>query len=124
MGLCQDPFALLLIIYRTPEAERAKFDRNAPLSCSYCGKPEPELSDGKKLSVCAKCKISRYCSKECQIAEWKIHKRGCFTPEEQKERAKGPNGPASYQVMLTDDGIRQVAVPIAPEHLQASQYII
>lgn len=31
-----------------------------------------------KLSVCSKCKIAKYCNKECQVEHWKIdHKLKC-----------------------------------------------
>jgi hypothetical protein len=40
--------------------------------CSYCTAP----SD--KLNYCSKCKIMRYCSKECQVSDWKNgHKALC-----------------------------------------------
>lgn len=36
-----------------------------------------------KLSRCARCQDARYCSRECQRAAWKLHKRLCGkTPEE------------------------------------------
>lgn len=42
------------------------------LECSACGKDED-------LFVCSRCKSERYCSKECQAAEWKdIHVVRCF----------------------------------------------
>ncbi|XP_052083845.1 uncharacterized protein LOC127721202 [Mytilus californianus] len=31
----------------------------------------------EKLLICSRCKISTYCSKQCQIANWKIHKTVC-----------------------------------------------
>ena len=40
------------------------------LTCFYC---ESKL----KLKNCNKCKIALYCSKECQIADWKNHKKDC-----------------------------------------------
>lgn len=50
----------------------------APLSkevCSKCGK------EGEKLLNCARCKVQKYCSKECQVADWKAHKKTCQAPE-------------------------------------------
>jgi hypothetical protein len=26
---------------------------------------------------CQRCKVTYYCSKQCQIADWKIHKKRC-----------------------------------------------
>jgi splicing suppressor protein 51 len=39
--------------------------------CTVCHKAAPEL---KK---CAKCLVTPYCSRECQKAAWKVHKRTC-----------------------------------------------
>lgn len=44
------------------------------MMCPSCGKP------GKFL--CSRCKSVRYCSKECQKAHWKEHKKVCKAPEE------------------------------------------
>ncbi|KAJ7759333.1 hypothetical protein DFH07DRAFT_957948 [Mycena maculata] len=44
-------------------------------SCEKCGKrPDQE---GKGYSVCGSCKVSCYCSRECQTSDWKEHKRMC-----------------------------------------------
>lgn len=49
-------------------------------ACDYCGKPDA------KLSVCARCKMVFYCSKECQKKEWKLgHKKFCRKPSEYEE---------------------------------------
>ena len=40
-------------------------------SCAVCGK-------GMTVpKVCAKCKAIAYCSRECQKAHWKVHKKSC-----------------------------------------------
>ena len=44
--------------------------------CAKCGRP------GKRLLTCARCKTRKYCSKECQTADWKEHKQTCAPPEE------------------------------------------
>ncbi|TFK74989.1 hypothetical protein BDN72DRAFT_832697 [Pluteus cervinus] len=41
--------------------------------CRNCGQREP----GKTLSICAGCKESWYCSKECQVQHWKAHRAAC-----------------------------------------------
>mmetsp|Transcript_34052 Transcript_34052/g.80232 ORF Transcript_34052/g.80232 Transcript_34052/m.80232 type:complete len:619 (-) Transcript_34052:287-2143(-) len=43
------------------------------VSCAACGK---EL-DGKTAKACARCKCTKYCSKECQVQNWRAHKAGC-----------------------------------------------
>jgi hypothetical protein len=46
--------------------------------CFGCGKQESDL-DNAKLSKCAKCHVAAYCSRECQINDWKQgrHKLAC-----------------------------------------------
>jgi hypothetical protein len=43
--------------------------------CGHCNKIE--ALDGAKLMKCQRCKVTYYCSKQCQIDDWKIHKRVC-----------------------------------------------
>ncbi|KAL2270699.1 hypothetical protein VTJ83DRAFT_70 [Remersonia thermophila] len=42
-------------------------------SCTACSKAPPEVT----LKRCAKCSIAPYCSRECQKADWKSHKKTC-----------------------------------------------
>ena len=50
-----------------------EMDPLAPSSCSECGNSE----SGIKLSRCANCWATRYCSRECQTAAWPVHKTQC-----------------------------------------------
>ena len=52
-------------------------------SCNSCGREEAALEGRKKkLNACARCRLALYCSKECQVADWKRgHKQTC-TPVE------------------------------------------
>lgn len=36
-----------------------------------------EMKDKKELLLCSKCKVERYCSKDCQVAHWGEHKEVC-----------------------------------------------
>lgn len=38
--------------------------------CKKCGKESAK-------NCCTGCKITFYCSKECQVADWKTHKSQC-----------------------------------------------
>ncbi|KAJ7621586.1 hypothetical protein DFH06DRAFT_1341208 [Mycena polygramma] len=42
--------------------------------CSNCSSVPPPNTT---LKLCATCKLTRYCSKECQKTHWKIHKQSC-----------------------------------------------
>ncbi len=44
-------------------------------SCTACGKKPERLSNVK---ACGKCFCVTYCSRDCQVADWKKHKKACF----------------------------------------------
>jgi hypothetical protein len=40
--------------------------------CFHCGSKSPaSTSNATALSRCAKCQVAAYCSRECQLANWK-----------------------------------------------------
>ena len=41
--------------------------------CEYCKEEKERVS----LSVCSRCMIDQYCSRECQLADWHGHKQYC-----------------------------------------------
>ena len=41
--------------------------------CTYCHEEKERAS----LSVCSRCMISEYCSRECSISAWPSHKLDC-----------------------------------------------
>lgn len=43
--------------------------------CGGCG--AKETPDGNQLLSCGACKTRKYCSKECQKKQWKVHKGDC-----------------------------------------------
>lgn len=48
---------------------------SAPTECSSCRKTQRDLPN--PLKRCAKCSNQWYCSRECQKADWKSHKKVC-----------------------------------------------
>lgn len=57
--------------------------------CAKCS--ALKSSSGVNLKRCAKCQTTWYCSRECQKAKWKEHKRVCASNA--ASAASGSNGP-------------------------------
>ena len=51
---------------------------DAPIVCFHCGK---EPTDAVRLAKCSRCAVAAYCSRDCQVADWKTgqHKLACPT---------------------------------------------
>ena len=52
-----------------------KTDQEVRCSFSKCLKPETDVPGG--LKKCTRCKSALYCSKECQVKHWKMHRLTC-----------------------------------------------
>ena len=59
---------------------KAKDETEKSMKCLWieCDKSAKDLEDGK-LQKCSRCRVARYCSKECQKRDWKYgqHKEIC-----------------------------------------------
>jgi hypothetical protein len=55
--------------------------------CSYCNSEDRPKTDLKR---CSQCKAVHYCSKDCQVKDWKAgHKKDCaLCKSENEKRAK------------------------------------
>lgn len=60
-------------------------------SCHTCNKGAPEVT----LKRCAKCSMTPYCSRDCQKADWKSHKKVCGKPSGSEEPPSGGSSSAS-----------------------------
>jgi len=58
--------------------------KRAARVCQLCGKEA-----GKSWKKCSICRLGRYCSEECQRADWKKHKKSCKKAAARKEGGKG-----------------------------------
>jgi len=45
--------------------------------CRYCNKLEMSEEGQNALMQCSRCRMAYYCSRECQVADWKDHKKSC-----------------------------------------------
>ncbi|KAF1848833.1 uncharacterized protein K460DRAFT_404099 [Cucurbitaria berberidis CBS 394.84] len=62
-----------------PTASSSSQQRPEEETCAHCAKPDqpPSSSTGKPLKPCLKCHSVSYCSKDCQKAHFKTHKKVC-----------------------------------------------
>ena len=78
--------------------------------CSKCGAVE---SSTLVLSVCAKCMVVQYCSRECQISDWKAgHKQICSQVEEERVVAvQLETPPVTENTVMVSFATRQTSTP-------------
>jgi TPR repeat protein len=71
-------------------------DRNVARTCCIgCGKT-------KQLQVCATCLTAKFCSRECQLRMWHVHKQACRVWTEQKAAAAKEAGGASSSAQAAE----------------------
>lgn len=52
------------------------FHSDEKRACCACG----VIRAGSDLSACSKCKVYRYCNRDCQAKHWQAHKKTCRAP--------------------------------------------
>jgi hypothetical protein len=89
---------------------------DAASGCENPSCPDPDAAFAK-LRRCA-CKNVSYCSRECQKARWKVHKRTCAarTPKTAPAPARAPAAPPTLSV--SSHGL---PLPWAAPHIHLSQ---
>lgn len=68
------------------EDRRTENNTSTPSICATCKKSQSDLSN--PLKSCAKCHSQFYCSRDCQKADWKTHKKVCASSQQNKPNAK------------------------------------
>ena len=71
-GTCKWIGWQMSVIKPVPKAQEK--EEKAEQTCLECGK-----SNAK--NVCSKCKVAKYCSRDCQRSHWKQHKATCTPPD-------------------------------------------
>eukprot|EP00978_Attheya_sp_CCMP212_P016325 scaffold42639_cov37-Attheya_sp.AAC.8 len=64
--------------------------------CRHCNKMETSQEFQMALKQCSRCGNAFYCSKECQVADWKSHKKYCKPVTKEHAKMQG----ASQQSLL------------------------
>jgi len=74
---------ILQAIPTYPGGKKKKASLKTCKACTRCHKQEQE--SGAAFSRCSRCKITFYCNKECQLADWKMgHQQMCSAPSAKK----------------------------------------
>jgi hypothetical protein len=63
--------------------------------CDYCGKIETQAT-GRILAVCAGCKFTQYCSKQCQREHWQSHRDICRLTAATIGASRDPNAETEH----------------------------
>jgi hypothetical protein len=85
-----------------------KFKFNA-YCCGTCNKGVPEVAE---LKTCKACRLTHYCSKECQRADWPRHKMMCVASFGARVRKWYGNCPGLHDAVSLAAYINRNATPV------------
>ena len=68
---------------------------NAGMVCAYCD----AIANKEPYKKCAKCRHAAYCSKECQIKHWPVHKTVCKSAPKESCSQKTKAGASSFVIV-------------------------
>jgi len=71
---------------RTFDEKDSKVRSESLKMCRHCNKSDISAEFQMSLMTCSRCKQAFYCSRECQIMDWKIHKSQCATRTKSEEK--------------------------------------
>lgn len=84
--------------------QEAKKDRHTCLTCGAARK-----ADGGKCMKCFRCKLVSYCSKDCQVSDWKNHKTFCRVIQSEAKHVISSTTPTvSTKAFSNDDNSQEV----------------
>ncbi|XP_061169564.1 uncharacterized protein LOC133178927 [Saccostrea echinata] len=70
-----------VVFNKKKSIEEEENDHKSLNVCTVCG-------EKRLLKVCQRCKVQKYCSAECQKADWKKHKSNCTKKEKPTQRSE------------------------------------
>lgn len=73
-------------------------------TCTTCSK---NPSDSSPLKFCAGCKATAYCSRECQRADWKTHKKTCSGASTNNPKPSNSSSSFPFQTHTIDPSTLQ-----------------
>ena len=74
--------------------------------------------EGGKFKVCSGCKIASYCSRECQVSHWKVHKGTCTS------FSSDPNAPSRKEAKQLRDAAALISIEMEPQIFSAVRAIL
>ena len=83
------------------------------INCLNCGRKE---ESGEKFKKCGKCEDVCYCSRECQVAHWKEHKKICVSLRDEDAAAVKKKAGQLLEGTASVDEVREAAAKYKARH--------